>query len=190
MESGRAVGVKRVVVLDYDPTWPDVFERLRAPVWSAVGGFARTIEHVGSTAVPGLSAKPVIDMTVVLASGDDMPRAIHALSTLGYQHRGDLGVEGREAFSAPAELPDHHLYVCPPGSLGLRNHLAVRDYLRTHVAEAQTYGELKKRLALQHPRNIEAYIDGKTDFILAILERARLDVDELDRIEAANRSDR
>ncbi len=161
--------MQTVVVVDYDPTWPDIFEQLRARVWPVVSDIALTIEHVGSTAVPGLAAKPIIDMTVVVPSAREVPLAIARLATLGYEHRGDLGIEGREAFTRPEDLPAHNLYLSAPGSLGLQNQLAVRDYLRTHPATAQAYGELKKRLAQQFPHDIISYIDGKTDLLLSIL---------------------
>ena len=90
-----------VVVVDYDPEWSAVFQGLRSRVWPVVADFATSIEHVGSTAVPGLAAKPIIDLSVVLPSNDEVPLAIERLATLGYLHQGDLGVEGREAFRAP-----------------------------------------------------------------------------------------
>src|SRR5438128_549418 len=116
-----------VVVVDYEPNWPEVFLRLRSKVWPVVADFALSLEHVGSTSVPGLAAKPIIDMSVVLSREEDAPLAILRLARLGYVHRGNLGVEGREAFQAPTAAPAHNLYVCPKGSLGLQNQLAVRD---------------------------------------------------------------
>jgi GrpB-like predicted nucleotidyltransferase (UPF0157 family) len=179
--------MQTVVVVDYDPTWPDIFEQLRARVWPVVSDIALTIEHVGSTAVPGLAAKPIIDMTVVVPSAREVPLAIARLATLGYEHRGDLGIEGREAFTRPEDLPAHNLYLSAPGSLGLQNQLAVRDYLRTHPTTAQAYGELKKRLAQQFPHDIISYIDGKTDLLLSILREQGLSGERLAAIEAANR---
>lgn len=179
--------MRTIEIVDYDPTWPETFEQLRKPVWDVVGDFALCVEHVGSTSVPGLAAKPVIDMSVVVPSEADVPRAIKRLATLGYRHRGNLGIEGREAFFSPPDLPRHHLYVCPQGSLGLRNHLAVRDYLRTHPDAAQEYGALKKRLAQRYPKDIDRYLDGKTDFITAILREVGLTEEEVEGIEESNR---
>ena len=93
--------IKRIVlVVDYDPAWPDMFEVLRRPVWAGVRDVAVSVEHVGSTAVPGLAAKPIIDMDVVVVSSASIPEAIERLATLGYEHRGNLGIEDREAFTA------------------------------------------------------------------------------------------
>ena len=175
-----------IVVLDYDPTWSAIFERLRSDIWPVISDLATSIEHIGSTSVEGLPAKPVIDMTVVVAAPSEMPQVIDRLATLGYRHRGDQGVPGREAFARPDGTSAHHLYTCVAGTLGLRNHLAIRDYLRQHPAQAQAYGHLKKRLAAQFPHDIDAYIDGKTRFILEILAVAGFAQAELDEIRAIN----
>ena len=118
--------------MDYDANWPNLFAGLRDRIWPCLSDLAISIEHIGSTSAPGLSAKPVIDIDVVIASREELPGAVARLATLGYVHRGDLGIEDREAFSAPAGGPAHHLYVCPRESVALRNHLALRDHLRTH----------------------------------------------------------
>lgn len=178
--------MRAIEVVDYDPAWPDVFEQLRRRVWGVVGDFALAIHHVGSTSVPGLAAKPIIDMDVVVESGDDVPRAIARLATLGYVHQGDQGIKGREAFQAPAGGPAHHLYVCPAGTLALRNHIALRDYLRAHPDVARKYGELKKQLAVEFQDDIDGYVAGKTAFILGILKEMGFSADQLASIEADN----
>jgi GrpB-like predicted nucleotidyltransferase (UPF0157 family) len=177
-----------IVVVDYDPSWPEVFERLRALIWPVVQDFALGIEHVGSTSVPGLAAKPIIDMDVVIASPAQIPLAIERLGTLGYVHRGNLGIEGREAFQQPAHLPAHHLYVCLQDSVSLRNHLALRDYLRSHPEAMQVYGALKKRLAQEHAHNIEAYIEAKSDLILSMLAQTGFQTDQIATIREQNRA--
>jgi GrpB-like predicted nucleotidyltransferase (UPF0157 family) len=163
-----------VVVIEYDPEWPRRFEDLRARIWPAVAGVADRIEHVGSTSVPGLAAKPIIDMTIVVRRQADVPPAIDRLATLGYRHLGNLDIEDREAFEHPAGLPRHHLYVCPEGTIGIVNQLAVRDYLRADPDVARRYGELKQRLATQFPNDIESYVFGKTDFVVEVLRGAGL----------------
>ena len=177
-----------VVIVDYDPEWPARFEALRARIWPRVRDVARAIEHVGSTSVPGLAAKPTIDLTVVADSAADVPAAIQRLATLGYVHRGDLGIPGREAFFAPEELPRHHLYVCPPDNLGLENHLRVRDTLRAHPALAAEYGELKKQLAERFPNDVDRYTEGKSSFLGRILRASGLTPDQVAEIEAVNRA--
>jgi GrpB-like predicted nucleotidyltransferase (UPF0157 family) len=161
-----------VIIVDYDPHWPDFFEELRAPVVAALGDLVVGVEHVGSTAVPGLAAKPIIDMDVVVPSVSDIPEAIRRLAILGYVHRGDLGIAGREAFTSPSGKPRHHLYVCALGSEELRRHRSFRDHLLTHPEDARAYTALKKAAALRFAEDRAAYNEAKTRFVEAVLQRA------------------
>jgi GrpB-like predicted nucleotidyltransferase (UPF0157 family) len=161
-----------IIVVDYDPHWPRTFEILRSPLAEALGGLAAAIEHIGSTAVPGLAAKPIIDIDVLLKSAADLPLVIQRLASLGYAHRGDLGIAGREAFAAPSGAHVHHLYVCPPESQEYRRHLALRNYLRTHSAEAAAYSKLKRSLAARFREDRSAYFAGKREFIELLLQQA------------------
>ena len=176
-----------VVVSAYDPEWPRTFERIRAHAWPAVRHAAMSIEHVGSTSVPGLRAKPVIDACIVVASRRDIPHVVKGLTKVGYLHRGDLGVPGREAFKQPAALPKHHLYASHRGSLNLKNQLGLRDYLRANPDAALEYGNLKATLARRFPEDIDSYIAGKTEFILGILQRVGLTSHEIEAIRDINR---
>jgi GrpB-like predicted nucleotidyltransferase (UPF0157 family) len=158
----------RICIVEYDPGWPQLLEEIASGIASAMGGMAAVIEHVGSTSVPGLAAKPIIDIDVLLAAGMRFPKAIECLAGLGYVYEGILGISGREAFLAPTNTPPHHLYVCLPGNRDFRKHVAFRDYLRSHPIEAQTYGELKRSLAAQFPGNRCAYLAGKTGFLARV----------------------
>lgn len=179
----------RVQVHPPDPAWAARFAMLRDRVAPALRGIATAIEHVGSTSVPGLPAKDVVDMDVVVADPADVPRAIQALATCGYGHRGDLGIPGRQAFRAPPHLPRHNLYVCVEGAVALRNHRLLRDHLRSHAADRAAYGALKRALAARHPDDIDRYTAGKTAFILGVLARCGADPAALREIEGANRVD-
>jgi GrpB-like predicted nucleotidyltransferase (UPF0157 family) len=161
-----------VIVVGYDPSWPETFQALRNGIAGALSGLAAAIEHVGSTAVPGLAAKPIIDIDVLLASEAMLDEAIERLARIGYTHRGNLGVPEREAFWAPAASPPHHLYVCPPESLEFRRHIAFRDYLRLHKEVARAYGDLKMALARQFREDRTAYNEGKTAFVLEMIAKA------------------
>lgn len=176
----------KVIVVDYDPSWPDTFEHLRAGIWPHIRDVATAVEHVGSTSVPGLAAKPVIDMTVVVPTAPAMEAVIDRLGKIGYRHRGDLGIPGREAFACPEGTPAHHLYACVAGNDGLRNHLTLRDHLRSDPEALREYCRLKRELALQFADDIDGYIDGKTEFILSILARAGFTDDQLSAIRAIN----
>lgn len=161
-----------ILVLDYDPNWAELFQSLRRRIADALGDMAAAIEHVGSTAVPGLAAKPIIDMDVLLTAETMLAPAIERLATLGYIHRGNLGIREREAFFAPANGPAHHLYVCPPGSAEFRRHLAFRDYLRAHPKDAKIYGDLKIALAQCFREDRVAYNNAKGEFVEEVTSRA------------------
>jgi GrpB-like predicted nucleotidyltransferase (UPF0157 family) len=169
-KSGESV--KPIIVVEYDPHWAATFEILRSNLAEALGTLAAAIEHIGSTAVSGLAAKPIIDIDVLLKSASDLPLVIQRLASLGYAHRGDLGIAGREAFAAPSAAPVHHLYVCPPESQEYRRHLALRNYLRSHSAEAAAYSELKRSLAARFREDRSAYLAGKSEFIELLLQQA------------------
>jgi GrpB-like predicted nucleotidyltransferase (UPF0157 family) len=159
------------VIVDYDPSWPGIFEKLRATIWPAVSDVAVSIEHVGSTAVPGLAAKPLIDIDVIVPD-DCVPAGIQRLTSIGYVHRGDQGIPQREAFRQPVGTVKHHLYLCPDSSPALANHLAIRDVLRADASTAKAYAELKRHLAISCGGNIDAYVRGKTAFLVGLLRRA------------------
>lgn len=130
------------------------------------------IEHVGSTAVPGLAPKPIIDIDVLLVPETLLPAAIERLGRLGYVHQGDLDIPEREAFLALVNDPPHHLYVCPPFSAEFRRHVAFRNYLRAHPSDVNTYGDLKLALAAQFREDRSAYIPGKDEFVAELTRRA------------------
>jgi GrpB-like predicted nucleotidyltransferase (UPF0157 family) len=173
-------------VVDYDAEWPRHFEALRARVWPVVADVAIAIEHVGSTSVPGIAAKPIIDLSIVVPSRQEVPDAIRRLETLQYRHQGDLGIPDREAFANPEGVVPHNLYVCPQGTIGLVNQLAFRDYLRAHPTDADRYATLKKALAQRFHDDIDGYVSAKTDFVLDILRRAGLTSDQLALIRLSN----
>jgi GrpB-like predicted nucleotidyltransferase (UPF0157 family) len=163
-----------VVIVPYDPAWAAAFELLRDLVAPVLGELAAGIEHVGSTAVPGLAAKPIVDIDVVIRHADDLGEVAQRLATLGYTHLGDLGIVGRDAFRARPELPRHHLYVCAAGSAALQAHLTLRDALRADPELAAAYGAAKRELAERFRDDRDSYAEGKTAFITSVLldERA------------------
>lgn len=170
-----------VIIEDYDPRWVERFGILRERIGIALGFLAAAIEHVGSTAVAGLAAKPIIDIDVLLRSHTDLQSAIERLATLGYEHQGDLGIVGREAFRTPADVFPHHLYVCSPDSLEYGRHIAFRNHLRGNPGDAHAYERLKRSLAERFGRDRDGYTRGKTDFIEAILRGTEPAVPELFR---------
>ena len=163
-----------IVVISYQPDWKIRFEELSARLSHGLGPISSRIEHVGSTAVPGLHAKPIIDLDLVISAAADFDEVRDRLAGLGYVHIGDAGVPGREAFELRREeesVTDHHLYVCREGARELLRHLAFRDYLLAHPETAAEYGRLKCELASRFRDDREAYTDAKKQFVNDILER-------------------
>ena len=164
-----------IIIEEYDPQWPQRFDAIRSRIAPVLGTFAAAIEHVGSTAVPGLAAKPIIDIDVLLKSTEDLLEVIAKLKAVGYEHEGTLGVPGRDAFKAPAHDIHHHLYICSNPGTEFFRHIAFRDYLRAHPEDAEDYTRLKRSLAGKFSIDREAYTQAKTDFIEQVLQRADLE---------------
>lgn len=170
----------------YDPSWQDRFEKVAAALSGALAdGPTAAVEHVGSTSVPGLAAKPILDIDVIVAP-EDVPAAVAALVRIGYVHRGDLGVAGREAFFAPDEDPRRHVYVCAAGTLNVRNHLAVRDVLRRRDDLRDEYAAVKLALAAEPDLDIDTYIARKSDVIQKVLAASDLTDAERGQILSLN----
>lgn len=161
------------MVVAYDPRWPGLFKQLRDRVDAALAGVAHVTEHVGSTAVPGLDAKPIIDLDVVVPDDATVAAAVKALAAAGWQHQGDLGITGREAFQPPADAIYHHLYAVVAGSRPHRDHIDLRDFLRTHPVQAARYSSLKHQLAVVLETDRSAYSDDKAEMITDLLRQAR-----------------
>lgn len=165
-----------VEVVPYSPTWPSAFASIASSLHAILtsAGIPHTIEHVGSTSVPSLPAKPVIDIDIIV-SRTDLSSALSALEAAGYVHHGDRGVPGREALSHPPLQPGEirrHIYVCVEGCTALRNHLAVRDVLREDAGLREAYGEVKMRLAAEEGMDIDRYVEGKSGVLQQVLRRA------------------
>ncbi len=176
----RAMSVtQEIVVAEYDPAWLDWFEAVRARVWPAIADVALRIDHVGSTSVPGLAAKPIIDMDVVVASDQQVRPTIERLAGIGYRWRGDLGVTGREAFQPPPDppagppLPRHHLYLVVEDNRAHLDHWLLRDLLRGDADACEQYGRLKRANVELAAGDIDVYVAAKAAFVAGLLTRAR-----------------
>lgn len=167
---------KKVIVSPWQPDWQTCFTQLRDGLLSQLEGLVVAIEHVGSTSVSGLAAKPILDVDVVLPSREVFGQVRTKLEEIGYFHRGDLGVSGREAFgyTGKTDLMRHHLYVLVQGSEELKRHLGFRDWLQAHPEDAADYARVKLDAAERYPEDIDAYIEAKSDVILQIYEKAGL----------------
>lgn len=174
-----------IEVVDDDPAWARRFEQLKreyADALAAAGVPVVGIEHVGSTAVPGLAAKPVIDCDIVVAE-DDVAAASDTLVILGFRPLGELGVPLRWAFKEPERLAGTHTYVVVDGCLSLRNHRGVRDVLRSDPALRDEYAAVKRRVGAK-AADIEEYGRGKNAVVQPILAAANLTAAERASIDA------
>lgn len=180
---------KTIKVVPHRPEWAEQFVSFRNQYESLLDDLIIGVEHVGSTAVPGLWAKPKIDIDIIVASFDELELIVERLASIGYKHRGNLGVPLREAFKyiGEAQLPAHNLYVCADHSESLLNHLHVRDHLVANPQAAAEYGRLKCALAEKYPTDIDSYIEGKTDFLVGILKQYGFNQAALDSITVVNK---
>jgi GrpB-like predicted nucleotidyltransferase (UPF0157 family) len=176
-----------VEVVPYDDAWPAAFDAVERDLRAALGDIhAEAIEHVGSTSIPGLAAKPIIDIDIVVRRSALDP-ATDALVRVGYGPLGDLGIADRHAFVAPDSTPRRHVYVVVEGSLSLRNHLIVRGALRQSATLRDEYGQLKLDLA-QRVSNLGHYTEAKSELLQRVLRAGGLTEDELAEIERINRA--
>lgn len=175
-----------IEVVDPSPRWAKEFLQVAAVLREALADVASaSVEHVGSTSVPGLAAKPVLDIDVIVDAAE-VGAAVAALESAGYVHRGDLGVTGREAFRAPG-APRRNVYVCTAGTTNVRNHLAVRDVLRSNEDLRDAYGSVKRALAADSEMDIDTYIAGKSAVLQQVLEvSGEFSADELAAIHRLN----
>jgi GrpB-like predicted nucleotidyltransferase (UPF0157 family) len=166
-----------IAVVPYDDTWPDWFERISGELEPFIRAHALRVDHVGSTSVPGLAAKPIIDVDVVASSETEVPTLIERITSAGYRWRGDLGVAGREAFSPVRDsgLPDHHLYLVVENNKAHLDHLLVRDVLRSDSQLRDEYAALKLSNVDIAEGNMDIYLASKADFVARLLTQARRD---------------
>jgi GrpB-like predicted nucleotidyltransferase (UPF0157 family) len=159
-------------LVPYDPVWPDLFaaERERLLGLFAAAGLAVTLEHIGSTAIPGLAAKPILDILGGYPEDASVNDYIDVLATGGYVHRGEQGIPGREFFRR-GNPRSYHLHLARIHGQFWRDHLDFRDRLRADDPLRDAYAALKYDLAARFPRDREAYIDAKGPFVKGILAR-------------------
>jgi len=167
---------RKVVVVPYNEAWKSAFEEIRNEIETVIGDLIFGIEHIGSTSVEGLSAKPCIDIDVIIKDYSVFNKIVKKLETIGYIHEGDLGIKDREAFkyTAKPHLMMHHLYVCPQYSEELRRHVTFRDFLRHNPEAVKQYSSVKEEAAALFPNNIDKYIEYKTPCIEELYKRCGL----------------
>ena len=166
-----------VVIVPYDPRWPRLFQAESELLRKQIGSVLEALEHVGSTAVPRLAAKPIIDIMPGLRQLSDARGCIEPLAAIGYEYvpeYEDELPERRYFRKGPAEGRTHHVHMVEVATEFWQQNLLFRDYLRTHSETAEEYEALKHRLAREHGTDRDAYTNGKTSFTEAVIEKARV----------------
>lgn len=163
-------------VVDYDPAWPRRFAAEAARLLRALAGEVLAVHHIGSTSVPGLRAKPIIDILLVVRDVErlDRPEVVQRMAALGYEAKGEFGIPGRRYFRKSPRRRTHHVHAFQfDNRHEIERHVALRDYLIAHPEAARRYAELKADLSARFPGDAEAYMDGK-DALVKELEAAAL----------------
>ena len=157
---------RKVEVVPYHSDWPDKFQAEAGALRRVLGDEALSIQHFGSTAIPGISAKPIIDILVIVRDINKIDEMTPRLAAIGYHAVGEYGIPGRRFFfKGSDEVRSHHLHIYQTGNPHILRHLVFRDYMRTHPIPARNYARLKEDLARQFPEDMEQYIAGKNSFI-------------------------
>lgn len=164
--------MRNIRVIDHNAEWINMFEAEKKKLKMIFGEELIDVHHIGSTAVPGLKAKPVIDMMPVVKNINAVDQYDADMSDLGYEGLGENGIVGRRYFRKGGDERTYHIHVFEKGSHDITRHLAFRDYLRNHEDASIQYGDLKKKLAIKFPNDINEYMDGKDQFIKEMEQKA------------------
>jgi GrpB-like predicted nucleotidyltransferase (UPF0157 family) len=164
-----------VVVIDYDSQWPIVYEKEKNEILRVAGHKVLAIEHIGSTAVPGLGAKPIIDIMVAVRHLSDADQCIQPLQSIGYEYvpEPETQIPEWRYFRKGPQKAHRHLHMVELTGSFWRRQLLFRDYLRSHSKVAREYYELKKQLASECGLDRKAYTDAKTSFVQSVIDRAQ-----------------
>ncbi len=164
-----------IAIADYDPRWPELYQQEERRILEAIGDLVAAIEHVGSTAVPELAAKPIIDIMASVRRLEDASRCVGPLEAIGYEYvpQYEIYIPERRYFRKPKDRPrTHHLHMVETTSELWRRHLAFRDFLRTHPDVAREYAQLKRQLAARYGADGFGYAEAKSPFIKSVLAQA------------------
>lgn len=164
----------RIVLVAHDPGWAEEFARESTVVALGFGDLLVELHHIGSTAIPGIEAKPVIDMLAVVTDIGLVDVRSPRLEELGYEAMGEFGIPGRRYFrkNSPSSVRTHQIHSLEVGSPEIERHLAFRDFLRAHPEHAKKYAAVKREMGERYPHDMAAYTDGKSEFIREMEGRA------------------
>ncbi|MFH2039670.1 MAG: GrpB family protein [Chloroflexota bacterium] len=170
---------KLIEIVPYNSEWPELFELEARRIKTACEGIVKIVEHIGSTAIPGMPAKPILDLMPGLDSYQDGLKTIEPIKQLGYGYFGEYGIPGRFYFKLSIEQRTVvHVHMFEIGTGNWHRHLIFRDQLRADPAIAAQYAELKKELAVRFRKDREAYSNGKSEFINSVVQNALLNIQD------------
>ena len=179
VEEWRSLGTQgaHVEIVEYNPEWPGVFEREATVITKACRAWITEVHHVGSTSVPGLAAKPILDILPIADSTVECAEAVSGMTVLGYRYRGENGIPGRFYFDKVlGGRTVVHAHMFPAAHPDVEKHLRFRDHLRTHPDAAREYEMLKRKLATKHRDDRRAYTEAKAEFTRGILAAAGAEI--------------
>jgi len=159
------MSVRKVEVVMDTGHWKEDFKAEAAELGILFGDLIEAVEHIGSTAIPGINAKPVIDIMLIVKDIEAVDGFDEQMIELGYEPKGEFGLPGRRFFMKGGNSRTHHIHSYEKGHEDIVRHIAFRDYMIQHPEEAQAYSQLKADLAEKYPENMDKYIDGKNDYI-------------------------
>lgn len=168
---GLEKGIVRLI--PYTPEWKRYFEQEKNALQEVLGSTILEIQHVGSTAIPGMPAKPIVDIAIAVADFEEARVCIPLIETLGYEYKGEFGIPRRHYF-VKGEPRLFHIHMSEITSTEWQNHILFRDFLCRHPEDAREYAQLKQQLALRYPHDREAYLEGKAAFIEGVLAKCRI----------------
>lgn len=165
--------VRRVEVVPHDPAWAQSFQAEAEVIRAILGSEVVAVHHIGSTAIPGISAKPIVDIMVEVRDIARVDAYADRFAAQGYRPMGENGIPGRRYFiKGPDEARTHHVHIFAAGNPEIERHLTFRDYMIAHPEDARAYSRLKEDLAARFPTDIDSYVAGKDAFVKEIDRRA------------------
>ncbi|GGX41155.1 GrpB family protein [Saccharospirillum salsuginis] len=158
--------MRRIDVVDYRPEWPNEYRHEEGRLTSTLGECLVAVHHIGSTSVPGLAAKPVIDILLEVRDLEELDTYDSAMARLGYEVMGEFGIERRRFYRKGGDQRTHHVHAFPAGDEHVTRHLAFRDYLIAHPEVADEYDRLKRKIADEYRTDSDGYCGAKNDFVV------------------------
>lgn len=170
--------MRKMEVVPHRKEWAEQFQEERDRLKQIFGELAIQIHHIGSTAIPNIYAKPVIDILIEASNMEKVDRHNEEMEALGYEVKGENGIPGRRYFQKGGDERTHHVHIFEKGNEEIKRHLAFRDYLRVNSEDATRYSELKQQLSSEFFTDPNGYVEGKDPFIKKIDEKAKRYRDE------------